>query len=234
MDYFQYFYLLELFVFVCLLILNGLKVKNYLKTNILIIERTCKALVLQTLIKMDIKSLKIKTKTHYNWDDIVYINDFDVNTLEIIKRESKIGVNIYYIGYVLELNYDYNTINPLYFAINRLIGYIEEIEGSSDKYLVVAKSVHNKNIISVLDMVWGSIENKINLVPNIYPNDIKIDDYDKFRFNSDIDLPLDTFIEFRSLVINVSCVIKKDNEYYPEIYLDECLYIKDKVWPTTT
>ena len=98
---------------------------------------------------MDIKSLKIKTKTNYNVD-IVCINDFDVNTLEIIKREPKIGVNIYYIGYVLELNYDYNTINPLYFVINRLIGYIEEIEGSSDKYLIVAKSVHNKNIISVL------------------------------------------------------------------------------------
>ena len=43
----------------------------------------------QTLIKMDIKSLKIKTKTNYNWDDIVYINDFDVNIFEIIKRESK-------------------------------------------------------------------------------------------------------------------------------------------------
>ena len=81
-------------------------------------------------------------------------------------------------------------------------------------------------------MVWGPIENKINLVPNIYPNGIEIEDYDKFRFNSDIDLPLDTLIEFRSLVINVSCVI--DNEYYPEIYLDECLYVKDKVWPTTT
>ena len=44
---------------------------------------------------MDIKSLEIKTKTIYNWDDIVYINDFDVNSLEIIKRESKIGANIY-------------------------------------------------------------------------------------------------------------------------------------------
>ena len=81
---------------------------------------------------MDIKSLEIKTKTFYNWDDIVCINDFDVNTLEIIKTESKIGVNIYYIGYVLELNYDYNTIDPLYFVINRLVGYIEEIEGSCD------------------------------------------------------------------------------------------------------
>ena len=122
---------------------------------------------------MDIKSLKIKTKTSYNWNNIIYINDFDVSTIEIIKRESKIGVNICYIGYVLKLNYDYNTINPLYFVINCLIGYIEEIEGSSDKYLVVAKSVHNANIISVLDMVLGSIEHKINPFPNIYPNDIE-------------------------------------------------------------
>ena len=183
---------------------------------------------------MDIKPLEVKIKTSYNWDDIVYISDLDVNTLEIMKRESKIGVNIYYIGYVLKLNYDYNTVKPLYFVINRLIGYIEEIEGSSDKYLVVAKSVHNKNIISVLDTVLGSNENKINPVPNIYPNDVEIEDYDKFRFNSDIDLPLDTLIEFHPLVTNISCVIEKDNEYYLEIYLDECLYVKDKAWPTTT
>ena len=36
--YFQWLYLLELFVFACLLILGGLKVKNYLKINMLIIE----------------------------------------------------------------------------------------------------------------------------------------------------------------------------------------------------
>ena len=83
---------------------------------------------------MDIKSLEIKTKTNYNWDNIVYINDFDANSLEIIKRESRIGANIYYIGYVLDPDYDYdcNTINPWYFVINRLIGYMEKIEGSSD------------------------------------------------------------------------------------------------------
>ena len=187
---------------------------------------------------MDIKSLEKKNKTNYNWDDIICINNFDVNSLEIIKRESRIGANIYYSGYVLNPDYDYDTIDPLYFVINRLIGYIEEIEGSSDKYLVVAKSVRNKDIISVLDTVWGSIENKIedkiNPIPNIYSNIIKIKDYDKFRFNSDIDLPLDTSTEFRSLVINVSCIIEKDNKYYPEIYLDECLYVKGNVWPTTS
>ena len=166
---------------------------------------------------LEIRPLEIKTKTTYDWDDIFYINDFDVNSLEIIKRESKIGANIYHIGYVFDS--DYNAIKPLHFLIDRLIGYIEEIEGSSDKYLVVTSSVRKKNIISVIDMVWASIKDKIN-------PDIKIKDYDEFRFNSDIDLPLNTIIELRSLVINISCVIEKDNEYYPENYLDECSYVK--------
>ena len=116
----------------------------------------------------------------------------------------------------------------MYFVINRLIGYIEEIEGSSDKYLVVLNSLHNNNITSVLDKVWESIENKIeDKIEHKINLGIKIKDYNKFRFNFDIDLPLNTALEFRSLLINVSCVIEKDNEYYPEIYLDECLYAKD-------
>ena len=78
------------------------------------------------------------------------------------------------------------------------------------------------------------LKTKINPNPNINPSIIRIKDCDKFRFNSEIDLPLDMPIEFRSLVINVSFVIEKDNKYYPEIYLDECLYVKYKVWPTTT
>ena len=48
---------------------------------------------------MDKEPLKIKIQDKYNWDDIIYINDFDEDSLEIIKRESKIGINIYYIKY---------------------------------------------------------------------------------------------------------------------------------------
>ena len=73
-----------------------------------------------------------------------------------------------------------DTIIPLYFIINRLIGFVEEIDGSNDKYLVVVSSLRNKNIINALDMIWSSIKDKIN-------PDIKIKDYDKFIFNSDID-----------------------------------------------
>ena len=152
---------------------------------------------------MVINSLEIKDKTNYDLDNICYIDDFDVNSLKITKKESRIGANIYYTR--CALNLDDDTIISLHFL------FIEEIDGSSDKYLVVVSSLHNKNIINALDMVWSSIKDKIN--PGI-----KIKDYDKFRFNSDIDLPVNTIIEFRSLLINVSCVIEKDNEYYPEIY----------------
>ena len=109
---------------------------------------------------MDINSLEIKNKTNYDLDNICYIDDFNVNSLKITKKESRIGANIYYTRCALNLN---DTIIPLYFIINNLIGYIEEIDGSSDKYLVVASTVRNKNITSVLDTIWTSIEDKINL-----------------------------------------------------------------------
>ena len=66
--------------------------------------------------------------------------------------------------------------------------------------------MRNKNIKSSLDNIWSSIEIKIEDMIYPIPN-IKIKDYNEFRFNSDIDLPLNTIIDFRSILINVSCVI---------------------------
>ena len=168
---------------------------------------------------MSIKSLKIKNKYYY-WNDIVYIDDFDIGLVKIFKRKPKIGVNIYYIGYKPDCD---DTITPLYLFINRLFGFTEQIEGSSDRYLVV--SINNKIMINIFNKLWKFIENKI--ISDDSNN--KINEYCKLRFNSDLYLPLDTLIEFHSLIINVNCVIEKDNEYYPEIYLDACSYNKTKV-----
>ena len=60
----------------------------------------------------------------------------------------------------------------------------------------------------------------------IKDNSIKINGFDKIRFSSDIDLPLEKLIEFKVLTIIIKCIIKKNDKYYPEIYLDECLYRK--------
>ena len=138
----------------------------------------------------------------------------------MFKRESKIGVNIYYIGYKPDID---DTITSLYFFVDLLFGFIKQIEGSNDRYLVA--STNNKIIINIFNKLWKFIENKI--ISDDSNNKIK--EYYKLRFDSDLYLPLDTLIEFHSLTINVSCVIEKDNEYYPEIYLDICLYNKAKL-----
>ena len=183
---------------------------------------------------MVIESLKIETKSNYNWEDIVYIYYIDVKLIKVIKRESRIGVDIYYIGYVFDSEYETHSIKPLYLVINHLFGHIEKIDGSSDRYLVV--NINNKKIINIFDEIWKYIEQRITAdgiwkfgeEKFIFENEnYKIKEYNKLRFSSNLDLPFDTLIEFRALALTISCVIEKDGKYYPEIYLDEGLYAKN-------
>ena len=172
------------------------------------------------IINMSIESLKIKNQSYYYWNDIVYIDDFDINYLKINKRESRVGINIYYIGYVLyKLEYITNSVVPLYLNVKSLLGSVEKINGSSDRYLVINKS--NIEVINVFNTIKEYVQSTI-----IKDNSIKIDGFDKIRFNSDVHLPLGKLIEFKVLAIIIKCIIKKNDKYYPEIYLDKCLYRK--------
>ena len=183
---------------------------------------------------MVIESLKIKTKSNYNWDDMLYISDVDVKLIKVIKRESRIGVDIYYIGYVFDSE-DKTHIKPFYLVINNLFGHIEKIGGSSDRYLVV--NTNNKKIINVFHKIWRFIEQRItsNGIGKFVENEIvfnnannEMKEYNKLRFSSNLDLTLDTIIEFQALTLCISCVIEKNGKYYPEIYLDEGFYMQDK------
>ena len=170
-----------------------------------------------TLIKMVIKSLKIKNQSYYYWNDIIFIDDFNIKFFKIAKRESRAGINIYYIEYVVnKFEYDMNSAKPLYLSVKSLLGSVEKIDGSSDRYIVIDKS--NIEVINVFNMLQEYIEDKSILD--------KIDGFDKIRFISDIDLPLGTLIQFKILTVIIRCIIKKDDKYYPEIYLDKCLYNK--------
>ena len=57
--------------------------------------------------------------------------------------------------------------------------------------------------------------------------DNKVKNYNKLRFSSDLDLPPYEILDFLMLTIHISCVIKKDDKYYPEIHLEEALYVQD-------
>ena len=162
---------------------------------------------------MSIESLKMKHQSYYYWNDTIYIDDFNIKYLKINERESRAGI-----GYILyKLEYIMNSVVPLYLNVKSLLGGVEKINGSSDRYLVIDKS--NVEVINVFNIIKEYIKDKINTS--------KIDGFDKMRFSSDIDLPLAKLIEFKILTIIIKCIIKKNDKYYPEIYLDECLYVRD-------
>ena len=161
---------------------------------------------------MVVPSLKIKSKSNYFWDNMVYLDDFDVKLVKVVRREPRIGVDIYYIGYVLEPDDDISSISPLYLIVRHLFGRVEKIQGSSNRYLVVDEN--NKEVINVSDKLWKLIKDESNRL---------IKRNDKITFgNAD-----NKISEYNKLRFSFNCVIEKGNKYYPEIYLDECLYKTD-------
>ena len=46
----------------------------------------------------------------------------------------------------------------------------------------------------------------------------------KIKFNLDDELPLNKTIEIPSMILVVRAIFLENNTYYPQVFLDECLY----------
>ena len=46
----------------------------------------------------------------------------------------------------------------------------------------------------------------------------------KIKFNSDDELPLNKTIEIHNVTIVVRAAFHENNKFYPQVFLDECLY----------
>ena len=58
-----------------------------------------------------------------------------------------------------------------------------------------------------------------------YSQPIKYDDnYMKMKFNRDDNISLNKIIYFPTITIIIRSVTQKDDKYYPQIFLDKCLY----------
>ena len=166
---------------------------------------------------MNVKSLEIKNTSYYFYDDIVHADEFDKNLIKVNKRESRIGADIYYIGYIVNKpQYNINSVNPLHLILKDVKCTVEDL---NDRYLVIDLS--NKDILNVFDDMFNFISNKINKIDG---DDKKVYGYIRLKFNSDVDLPLDKLIKFHTLTVIVACVIRKGIKSYPEIYVDEGIY----------
>ena len=57
-------------------------------------------------------------------------------------------------------------------------------------------------------------------------NEVIIKDSNKIRFSSDVFIPNDALLSFYSLVIVINYVIEKNDEFIPEIYINEGYFTK--------
>ena len=116
--------------------------------------------------------------------------------------------------------YDINSVIPLYLMINRIKGHFEEKDGN--KYLVV--SPENGDVIQKYQEVFDRLKEIIKKI-NDYSQPTKYDDnYIKIKFNADDNIPLNKRIYIPTITITITSVTKKDDKYYPQVFLDECLY----------
>ena len=79
----------------------------------------------------------------------------------------------------------------------------------------------------MFNKLWIAIINKIKYLRNnaiFDDNIIKITDWNKFKFSSDLDMPIDTLINFNYLTIAFSHVVEKSNKFIPEIYVDQGIF----------
>ena len=131
------------------------------------------------------------------------------------------GNDAYYIGYITKkARRDVNSVNPLYLMINRIKGKFEEVDG--DKYLI--NNSKNGDIMQKYQEVFNGIKETIKII-NDYNQPIKYDDnYMKIKFNTNDNIPLNKIIYFPTITIIIRSVKQKDGKYYPQLFLDECLY----------
>ena len=104
--------------------------------------------------------------------------------------------------------------------INRIKGHFEEVDG--DKYLII--SSENGNITQKYQEVFDEIKEIIKKI-NDYDQPIKYDDnHMKIKFNTDDNIPLNKITYFPTITIIIRSITKKDDKYYPQLFLDDCLY----------
>ena len=70
---------------------------------------------------------------------------------------------------------------------------------------------------------WDEIKYLIKTINGGKPGEYG-KDFTKTKFNSDVGLSLNKLLRFHTLTRIARCVFEEDGNYYPQVFLDECLY----------
>ena len=114
----------------------------------------------------------------------------------------------------------------MYLIIGRVDGHIEENNGN--KYLAFDSTVlrstdENKEVLTKYTGLWDGIKNEIETISGGKKCEHG-KDFMKIKFNMDDNLPLNKSLKLHLLIIIVRCTFEEDGKFYPQLYLDDCLY----------
>ena len=94
------------------------------------------------------REINIENRTYYFYNDIIYLDEFDVSKIKVHKKDFN-DIDIYYLGYehkkkISECNV-LNNVNPLYLRIININGKFKK--GKDDAwYLVISDKDVYKNL----------------------------------------------------------------------------------------
>ena len=175
---------------------------------------------------------KIKKSDFYKNKKTNNIEDIDVNNTLVSKKESYGIKNSfkYFIGYN-----DNDIIRPLCIRLPQMTGYARKFDENATMSLIVK----DKQLLKNYTKIWEKIEKlmKINFESKpVYGDDdkyikTKIKTYEKSIITNfhNKKTPKEE-VSCKSLsIIMIDSVIKANKKYYPQILLEECKYIQEKI-----
>ena len=163
-----------------------------------------------------------------------YVEEFDLNLIKIDKKSYK-DIDVYYIGYIKITKIDdcekIYSVYSSYLITDKVDEHIEckSVERSSagekngKKYLVFDFTDENEEVLKKYTDFWDGIKNKIEKINGSKKGEYG-KDFMKIKFNTDDNLPLNKPLKLHLLTIIVRCIFEEDSKFYPQLYLDDCLY----------
>ena len=105
----------------------------------------------------------------------------------------------------------------MYLLINRVYGSISEKNGI--KYLTIDKG---DSALKKYDQAFSGIKHYIKKIDDtevVYNSN-----HDKIKCLTNDSLPMNKLIYFPTITVVIRCVFKQNGVFYPQVYLDNCLY----------
>ena len=142
--------------------------------------------------------------------------------IQIVLKSLKSHTKIFLFTMTIRKDLKIYSVNPLYLIFGKVNGYFEEI--NENKYLTLVLTNKSKEKLKIYRELWSKIT---DLIRSITKNsDYYDENYMKIKSGLDDDLPLNKMIEIQIIAIVVNAIFSflKNNNYYLQSFLNECLY----------